>query len=216
MDWIQTRYLFVQVLYTGPQTVEVQPPAVVGEGKIPDQIYKQDPNMMPRNSLKEALIIPANAISHVAKKVVVVVVAEKDKSSSSILRGKISSSLKKSLKPRKKQTVKVVEGVESDVSVNTDNEDLMILVSDDEEEDLKHKHPDGHGINALAKTANRISKAAMKMLSSQQLTDFVPGSLDMTGIQILPPPSYASTTATRRLQAELKAIPEPRPLTCVS
>lgn len=38
------------------------------------------------------------------------------------------------------------------------------------------------------------------------MTDFVPGTLDRSSIQLMAPPSYATSAATRHLQRELKTV----------
>jgi ubiquitin-conjugating enzyme E2 Q len=80
---------------------------------------------------------------------------------------------------------------ESDiVSDESDIEDITFLLSDDESD-----------LNPAATV-----KGKGRITNSPPLTDFIPGSLDKSSIQLLAPPSHAMPQATSRLHKDLKEL----------
>ncbi|KAF8455258.1 hypothetical protein BDZ91DRAFT_801459 [Kalaharituber pfeilii] len=221
LDWIQTRYLFVSKKVTVPVgnptlvdgVVAATPTTRRIEEKLSSSVFEQDPAMTPTNLSGQKLVIPAAVSYHITGKRMEphapTVCIPAPSSTSSIF------SLVRKPKGTKKLGTKtdpiVLDNSDSDVSVRTEQEDQMVLMSEDEVEVLSQNITVGNnsGNKLLSKAASlfgRASKGFQKSLPSVPVTDFVPGSLDMTGITLIPPPSYASSTATRRLQAELKAM----------
>ena len=76
-------------------------------------------------------------------------------------------------------------------SVETDFEDLAALLSEDEE-----------GAEACDKGKGK----AVVPTQPARIDEFQPGTLDLTDIQILAPPSYASPMASKRLNSDLQSI----------
>ncbi len=109
LDWIQSRYLFVR---NTSQTVN-------GQDTVPAQIYEQDPAFTPRGDTMQNIVIPATAVSKLRRPSVKVVKHGNKKTK--ILDG---------------DDEEVLEEAEDDAaSVDTDPEDLSLLLSDPEEEE---------------------------------------------------------------------------------
>lgn len=76
-------------------------------------------------------------------------------------------------------------------SVATEVEDLVFLLSEDESEP----------------TSPTIDPKSKKTSKKPERPDaFIPGSLDVSQITFMPPPSYASPMATKRLQSDLQSL----------
>lgn len=213
LDWIQTRYLFVSTRkesspQPGSGSAKTATVSHHGEGKIPEQIFHQDPTRTPVNTLNQKLVIPAAVSSRFAKKVVEPVLVLNTTTATSGIFSRVRLS-KANKKRGSKQNPIILDDYESDASTRTEEEDRSILLSDGDEVEPK-KTSAAPGTKILSKAANLFSRGSGKAVSKARqttpLTDFVPGSLDLNGIQILPPPVYASSIATKRLQAELRAI----------
>ncbi|KAI4136626.1 MAG: hypothetical protein LQ341_005522 [Variospora aurantia] len=90
--------------------------------------------------------------------------------------------------PKSDKRIKLGRGSQIDdailLSDDTDIEDLQILLSD-------HEEPEA----VRTQAAPGLEKAAK--------TDFVPGTLDQDSLQLLKPPTYATSTGTKALQREL-------------
>ena len=176
---------------------------------VPDAFLNQDPTMTPQNTKNVKLIIPATVASHISGRV------ERSSQSAPVqitpTPATSSSLLSRVRKPRnKKAGVKanpvMVDGdCDSDASVETESGDRLILLSEGEETETKTVTK-AAGNKLLSRAASIFVKGASKKIVLPPLTDFVPGGLDMTDIPLIPPPSYASSGATKRLQSELKAI----------
>jgi ubiquitin-conjugating enzyme E2 Q len=85
------------------------------------------------------------------------------------------------------------QGSWDDASITTDTEDLLALLSDDEEERHEPEVDKGKGKEVVPAKPARID-------------EFQPGTLDTSQIQFLKPPSYASSMATKRLSSDLQSI----------
>ncbi|KAI5798015.1 hypothetical protein DFH27DRAFT_97404 [Peziza echinospora] len=98
-----------------------------------------------------------------------------------------SSGLLSRIVSRQKAKKDAGDGYDSDDSMVTEDEDRELLADEQEK---------------VSKSQQLISKLFKKGNPS----DFRPDALNLKGIQMLPPPTYASSMATKRLQAELKAL----------
>ncbi|RPB20605.1 hypothetical protein L211DRAFT_841537 [Terfezia boudieri ATCC MYA-4762] len=220
LDWIQTRYLFVTMQKEFPPkpsphgAAQATPKEAKFQKKadyefkvipVPNLIFDQDPLMTPLNTKSEKLIIPAaittrfNESGKAPERTQVAPALAPGPTSTGKLfkvrRSKVSKAL------GSKSNVNTPDGdYDSDATVQTENEDLLILLSDDE------GATKNAGTTIFSRAANLFGIGSSKKKETTPLTDFVPGSLDMLDIPLIPPPSYASSTATRRLQGELKAV----------
>lgn len=213
LDWIQTRYLFVTMQKDFPPK-PLAPGAAQATPKearskvsipVPNIIFDQDPLMTPLNTKTEKLIIPAaittrfNGNGKAPERTQVAPALALGPTSSGKLfrvrRSKVSKALGSKSNP-----ITLDGDYDSDATVETEHEDLSILLSDDE------GATKNTSTTLLSRAANLLGIGSSKKKEATPLTDFVPGSLDMLDIPLIPPPSYASSTATRRLQGELKAV----------
>ena len=216
LDWIQTRYLFVKQKEPSAPSTTTQASVIKMSDKvrkppvsIPDVLLSQDPTMTPQNTKNVKLIIPATVASHISGRV--------ERSSLPAptpvtpIPATPSSLLSRVRKPRNKKPgakanpILVDGDCDSDASVDTESGDRMILLSEVEEVETKTATK-ASGNKLLSRAASIFVKGASKKIVLPPPTDFVPGSLDMTDIPLIPPPSFASSGATKRLQSELKAI----------
>jgi len=214
LDWIQTRYLFVTVRKDltpkplAPGAAQATFPATGSKVSIPvpKLIFDQDPLMTPLNTKNEKLIIPAaittrfNGNRKPPETQVAPAPALGPTSSGKLFRVRRSKASKAS--SSKPNPITLDGDYDSDATVETEHEDLMILLSDDEGAQ-NAVTSSGH---LFSRAANLFGIGGSKKKETTSLTDFVPGNLDMLDIPLIPPPSYASSTATRRLQGELKAV----------
>ncbi|KAF3942249.1 hypothetical protein ABW19_dt0202397 [Dactylella cylindrospora] len=188
VDWIQTRYLFVQ---TGrsPSTATT----IAASAPVPSQALPQDPAMTPRGINHKNLVIPETAST----------VRTRSGNNTNITPS-ITQSSKKSkggFSKIKNSIVKLASGTFTDPicldddgygSANTDTEDVEILFIDERAK--------GKGKEAVSAGSDK------KIVKKKNPNAFIPGTLDMSQIQLLAEPSYASSMATRRIQQELKAL----------
>lgn len=194
LDWIQTRYLFVKTRADAssiPTARFTQPPE-----SPPLESLEQDPSWTPRG-LSEPLIIPVHAMA----------VSRQSRSipTRQHKRQKISG------KTRYDQI-----GVEDDnpVSDATDEEDLDIFDTDLVPQQIGDSLPTPNSVtggkgkgklSSLTTYGNRLV-GSKTSISSQPLTDYVPGTLDYSTLPVLKMPSWASTSATRRLMRDFKDL----------
>ena len=175
---------------------------------VPNLVFEQDPLMTPLNTKNEKLIIPAaittrfNGNGKAPERTQIAPTPALGPTSSGKLfrvrRSKVSKALGSKPNP-----ITLDGDYDSDATVVTENEDLMILLSDEEGATKNAATTSG---NLFSRAANLFGIGSSKKKETTPFTDFVPGSLDMLDIPLIPPPSYASSTATRRLQGELKAV----------
>lgn len=173
LDWIQPRYLFVQVVKT-PAFLEVD------EQTEPPILYAQDPKYKVHGPNAKVIQIPMSAFSSKRRKA-------------------LTASPGKS--PRKKKRISTgtpinVVYFDDTASISTDVEDLMILLSDGEQE------------------MGSISSRS-KNVATTPKTDFIPGTLQETSLPLISPPAYATSSATALLQRHLQStlkIQEKEPL----
>ncbi|CAK1357178.1 unnamed protein product [Cercospora beticola] len=179
LDWIQTRYLFVQV---APKNENVK----IGPEVMPQNPHPQDPARTPtgvdRNS---AIVIPASAIKSGKRP------APASPPGTPSLAKKIKSFAFAKQKYSGKAADPVVIDEDDDVqSIMTDIEDRDLLK--DELEESQAPRVNGNSLS--------------KQVVSPPKTDFVPGSLDFGTLPIMPMPTYATPSATKRLMQELQSL----------
>ena len=145
--------------------------------KPPRTFLKQDPNWIPVNEKGEKLIIPIGSSARFLS------APEKPPPAPSGLLSRIVN--------RQKAKNHTGGGYDSDDSMVTEAGDRELLAEEPEK---------------VSRGQQLISKLFPRKGNATDLTDFKPDTLDLKGITMLPPPGYASSMATRRLQAELKAM----------
>ncbi|KAL5413067.1 hypothetical protein PMIN03_001363 [Paraphaeosphaeria minitans] len=197
LDWIQTRYLFVQTRsldYTIPSA-----PNNATKEVVPKNPILQDSLYTPRG-VSGHLVIPRSAIpSH---------------------RGQGARIVDKSAKRRKTATgTSFADPIELDAddegaSVATLEEDRLILI-----EDALTPQPETLHTGIITPTPSKGKGKATsgffsKLIGTKSstppptkvLTDYVPGKLDYSLLQMLAQPAWATPSATRRLMQDFKAI----------
>ena len=187
IDWIQTRYLFVksELMHT--------------TGLKPSAEYQQDPSMKAMNDKGQPIQIPITAVS---------------KSRRPAIAEKVSKTGDKKAKNTSVTDQATAEQQEDDAnSLISDEEDRNLLTSDDEFVDaMSVDEDDLYEIPAPAPKSTAPSKK--RGLDASQ-TDFVPGSLDVSNIKFLDPPSDATPAASKALMKwfqEALKIQETTPL----
>ncbi|KAF7190440.1 Ubiquitin-conjugating enzyme E2 Q2 [Pseudocercospora fuligena] len=179
LDWIQTRYLFVNV---APKSESVK----IGADVKPQNAHPQDPKQTPRG-ISDSVVIPASAIksSKTARGIAVKETAPKNPNPFKKLKLFGSATASNPI---------VLDDDSDDASVATDTEDREILL--DEPEAVEPPPV----VDVLKKSAG---KAAAK---DTLQTDFVPGSLDFTELPLMPVPEYATSGTTKHLMKELQNL----------
>ncbi|KAJ5594487.1 Ubiquitin-conjugating enzyme E2 [Penicillium hispanicum] len=157
LDWIQPRYLFVgsKASWITPSTDEKQ--------QSPNVIYKQDLRHQAMGPTNKPIQIPISAIN-------------------SRRRHNVAQVTSKTCRETEFLESKDIEFDDCE-SISTMMEDINVLLSDCEPEDLTKKTP----------------------LMSTSETDFVPGTLKGQSLPLMAPPRYATTMATKILQSHLQA-----------
>jgi ubiquitin-conjugating enzyme E2 Q len=183
LDWIQTRYLFVQC----------HGDLKLSDSRMPEQIHPQDPQMTPSGQ-KGKIIIPLNAMP------------KSRRGELHYSKGRAKKKLKASGSSRDPIAIDLDD--DDTASIDTDVEDLNILI--EEEDDFvpaptpseltssKGKEPSFmSGLKSLVSKASKPSKT---------MTDFQPGTLDYSTLTLLAQPSWSTTSATKRLQKEFQTL----------
>jgi len=188
LDWIQTRYLFVQC---GTQAVPG------GSSSTPMYVHDQDPSMTPTGQ-KGKIIIPLGAMPK-SRRGKTVVRKGKDKK-----RQKATGSVFDPIR---------VDGDEDDsASIVTDVEDLNILIADEDmfvsaQEPAPGVTAKGKEPSFLSGLKSLVSKSSSKPSKhSKPMTDFVPGMLDYSTLPLLEPPAWSTPSASKRLQREFQTL----------
>jgi ubiquitin-conjugating enzyme E2 Q len=187
LDWIQTRYLFVQC------NGQVKPGESSSTSSV--QFHDQDPSMTPMGP-KGKIVIPLDAMPKSRRG------------------GKAINVGKGKGKKKLKATGSAFDPISLDLddddaaSITTDVEDLNILIEDENEyvaAPTPFAQPTGKGkeTRLLGGLKSFMSKATK---SSKPLTDFIPGQLDFDHLPLLEPPVWATTSATQRLQKEYQTL----------
>ncbi|KAJ9667600.1 hypothetical protein H2201_002135 [Coniosporium apollinis] len=187
LDWIQTRYLFVQCQQAGALAVETE--------KKPVQVFEQDPSMTP-TGVREGIVIPLTAIS-----------PSRRPSVKAVRKGN----------KKIKSTGTIIDPIllgdddtspdDDGKSVATDVEDLEILFDDEPPQPEPFTSTSkGKAPAEAPKRSSIFSLLNPRKSPTAPLTDFIPGTLDHSTITKLAPPAWATTTATKRLQSDFRAL----------
>ena len=196
LDWIQTRYLFVQTRNEN-QGIHTASTNNASKEVVPQDAVEQDSSYTPRG-VGGLLVIPRSAIpSH---------------------RGSGIRTIGKSVKRRKTST-----GASITNPINLDAEDDHASVATLEEDrqilDNAEVSPATSQINtgiitpASSKGKGKATSGFLSKLigskpaaSSQALTDYTPGQLDYSTLPMLSQPAWATPSATRRLMQDFKSV----------
>ncbi|CAG7927059.1 unnamed protein product [Penicillium olsonii] len=176
LDWIQTRYLFVQ--FDVPELAAKYPLRNYSSKKQAEgSFYKQHPDHVAHGPHQVPINIPISILSGQRGKIV----QENCQSGSQARMCAIS--------PKRRKIIVKDRGDENDdiASVGTDIEDIYILLSDDEEPKSNPKTVQDEKVGGVPKTP------------------FHPGTLQEDSLPALSHPQYASTPATKILQQHLAA-----------
>jgi ubiquitin-conjugating enzyme E2 Q len=180
IDWIQTRYLFVKV------DPRVHGSSVSSDSE-PVDIYEQDRAAPARGENGQPVVIPITAVSKSRRPTLSPAALPKTPS--------------KKMKGLKITNQEAAEQEEDDAaSIVTSDEDRGFLQSsdDDDGDDDNELMPHGERrVPVPGRTKRREPEISM--------TDFVPGSLDLSNLKLLRPPGDASSTTSKTL---LKALQE--------
>ena len=184
VDWVQTRYLFVKCSGEGVSDLDDTKPV---------HERSQERNMTPRNAQGNPLIIPAV--------------------SSATGKRRISSAKSPGLKKNSKK-YKGDGLVDDPVVVDEDDvrygDDGMSDTTDVDDIDIFFDEsttpPPPTPIMYVPSIAFDDIVLTLGSKHAAPQTDFVPGELDHDALPKLPMPEYANTTATKRLQADFKAL----------
>lgn len=179
LDWIQTRYLFVQCS-------PVEDSLTVDTEVKPANAYAQDPSRTPQG-ISDTVVIPASAItSSRAAKDGKRRISDKGMGSAKKLKGSGGFA----------DPINIDDDVES---VATDAEDLDILFEEETSPTGKDSVFDFGSQTQLPVITKPKSKTA-------SATDFEPGTLDFSKLPLMPLPSYAVSGTTKSLMRQLKDL----------
>lgn len=214
LDWIQTRFLFVKVPQTSAPIGSVNYSSHPVDVPMPTHPFPQDPKMTPRGELGKAISIPFGALGRSS--------GLRDKEFAK-LRANANISAQNYIarpapsyqEPRKKRRLFgigsavnpiVVDGAGSasnlvPISGGDDDDNSSVCTL---EEDLAIFKPE-KVVGRSEKTAPE-GKLPKRPLDSTPRTDFVPGSLDHSTLPVLSQPSWATISATKRLQSDFRAL----------
>lgn len=176
IDWIQTRYLFVK---------SAIPAKFPGR---PSTVYEQDPSRQAFNEQTQAITIPITAISKSR-------------------RPGMKIELNEAGTPKRNKTVvatdqATAERLEDDAnSIASDDDDLALLLPD-MVEDCEAALDKYQGLSSP--TASPKGQGKKRAAENNDDTDFVPGTLDVDGIQFLAPPNDATRTSTQALMRSFR------------
>ena len=205
LDWIQTRYLFVRCAETDEGANE----------NGPLRFLEQDPAFVPKGPMRNAIGIPIQAISK-ARRPSVKAVQHGNKKS------KVQSPA-----PVDEVIVSDNTDTEDEMILLSDTDSALGLSRTSVSKTAMVEYPRSlvasigtrlkEGQLGMKKMLGGPSKpgpgyGSMDMFASPEkknqsgpLTDFVPGTLDHSTLPMLKEPAYATTSATKALQRELKA-----------
>ncbi|KAI9811772.1 MAG: hypothetical protein M1827_005317 [Pycnora praestabilis] len=186
LDWIQTRFLFVR--RAGDE--------ILSEENKPSIVYDQDPIFTPMGE-RDRIIIPMTAVSKSRRPSIQSLQKgnKKVKILSKVFGNGIVSEDQEEMDQR----------VEDDaVSIETDAEDIEIFFVEPEVTRSRSHSPikEGKGKLKLKTMWNLVKEES----STPVFTDFVAGKLEQSNLPLLAPPSYATPSASKTLQRELRTI----------
>ncbi|KAK6346934.1 hypothetical protein TWF696_007032 [Orbilia brochopaga] len=188
LDWIQTRYLFVHTERPPSNTGSESEQAAL----VPARALPQDPLLTPKGIGHKSLVIPETASTVRTRSGNNTNISQHLCQPSAPKKSKLSSKIGRFVKAATGSFTDPIR-IDDDgyVSAATDTEDLDILLIDD-----KGKATG----KAAAKDGNK------KTNKKKDANAFVPGQLDISSIQLLAEPPYASPMATKRIQQELRTL----------
>jgi len=185
LDWIQTRYLFVQC------NGDLKPTDTFTN----DAMHTQDPSMTP-NGQKGKIFIPLGAMPRSRRGDAPATTGRAKKK----MRGSGSAF----------DPIPIDFEDDDSASVDTDIEDINILIDDDisiipapaasQTQNANGKHG---GFFSGFKSFVSSSKPSKP---TKPMTDFEPGTLDYSSLPLMGQPSWSTTAATRRLQKDFQAL----------
>jgi ubiquitin-conjugating enzyme E2 Q len=184
LDWIQTRYLFVQVAQKFTVTAD--------KDTVPLEILEQDPNMTPRG-VNGKLVIPAHAISSRRSKRKRTKVISVKHDMENVLTPEKENKRRKTMGTSKYDPIDI-DADDDTSSIATLDEDLAIF----EDDDL------GAG-QVVERLPTPNSNKGVELRDSKS---YVPGTLDYATLPILRQPEWASTIATKCLMRDFKNLVE--------
>jgi len=200
LDWIQTRYLFVQI--GGDLKLDDK------DDRKPAEVFQQDPSMTPKGA-SDTIRIPINAISRSRGGKSQSVTTNQGGVKAKAKFGKFSGTFVDPI---------LLDDESDNASVQTETEDLNILLDEDiqliSSTPVATKSP-----TSQATTFGAVEKKGKAKLmdgvrsflnstkpSSKPLTDFVPGQLDFSKLTILAEPKFATPSASKRLQKDYQTL----------
>jgi ubiquitin-conjugating enzyme E2 Q len=217
IDWIQARYLFVQtnngrggnnyldtyVSSNSPFDLRLLTlHSTIPSDSSSSALIEQDPKYTPRTQNNKPIEIPLCAISV-----------------SRAFRADTEAP-KTAVNKRRKHAGSGGKTTEPVVSDEEEIEDLTFLFSDDETSPSNGKGKAAEKLASLSvneksggsifKSLNPFSKSKSKDTKTKgptkPMTDFVPGQLDQESLPMLAEPSYATSSATMRINRDLKEL----------
>ncbi|RMZ73781.1 ubiquitin conjugating enzyme [Pyrenophora seminiperda CCB06] len=197
LDWIQTRYLFVQTS-DGLKNVAV-------EDNKPLARVEQDPHNTPRG-VDGHLIIPIHAIAASRRPKTKSTVVSASQGTSKTWLSALQRGKRQKISGKSKYDPIVIEDDEGDdtASVATLDEDRAIFQEDDENQ-LQQTAGFLPTPNSVTNDKDKSKMSAFSS-SSRSLTDYVPGTLDYSTLPILQAPLWATPTTSKRLMKEIKIL----------
>lgn len=191
LDWIQTRYMFVQCS---------NPDLKFGDGTKSIEFFNQDTSMTP-NGQRGKISIPMSAMP----------------------KSRRAASDIQHVRKKLRQTGSASDPIAIDIdnsdtaSVDTDIEDLNILIEDDADFVSAAPRENGDSQSMVTRSKGKVSnmfgrlksKTSSKIApskSAKPMTDFEPGTLDYSTLSLLAEPAFATTAASRRLQKDFQAL----------
>jgi len=202
LDWIQTRYLFVKVNNEDWKMDEMK------ESK-PSDVFVQDPTRRPVGA-SDKVEIPITAVSR----------SRRGKVSSV---PKVDGDSKKKLKYSGNQNDPICIDDDDTLSVMTEPEDRAILEVEEPPSatatsrlsdvfsfgglgNKKGKQSLMDGVRSFISGSKHSLTPVPVPVPIKPLTDFVPGQLDYSSLPILPPPPFATPSASKRLQKDYQTL----------
>ncbi|TKA34311.1 hypothetical protein B0A50_00291 [Salinomyces thailandicus] len=182
LDWIQTRYLFVQCV-----PLDERLKGCLDRESSPTSAHPQDPKRTPSGISNKKIVIPASAIKSGRG-------TGEDSSSGGRKLTKVSKwqSPFKRLKGSGGFSDPIAIEDDGSASDTTDTEDVELLI---EEPEILVDEPRN----------DSSATSVMKPLEAND-TDFIPGTLDYKTLPLMPTPTYAISNTTKRLLKELQNL----------
>ncbi|KAK2737311.1 hypothetical protein FQN57_000395 [Myotisia sp. PD_48] len=221
LDWIQTRYLFVNTGFAN-----TNPQLTFGEKVPPGKYYLQDPKYTALGPYETPIVIPVTAFSQQRRAAMEAffasnMVTEPGATNEPHLplptspvstrlvspiskRQKLINWMDKSIMNRKDDRPSSSSSKHSnynaaDQSDESDSDDLAILSKTKPSSSSQGKQP------ALSAIDSSQNKGKGRVISNTtNTTDFIPGTLDAAQIPLLAAPSYSTPSSTKSLQRDLR------------